>query len=174
MTARRDSWPHVLRGGAIAGVVAGIVLSLFLLAMNLARGDDVWMGMKVPAAPFLGERAMQPGFEPGPVLAGVASHFLVSIAWALPFALLAYGMTRAATLWAGALWGVVAWLGMYYVLLPILGLGALAEHAPMWQAIVTHVLYGAVLAAAFLPFQRRIEHPSAPREARPRTPTAGA
>jgi hypothetical protein len=172
--ARRGTWSHALGGGALAGVAAGLVLSVIMLLMSIARGDDVWMGMKVPAAPFLGEAAMQPGFEAGPVLAGVASHFLVSIAWALPFALLVYGMSRAGTLWAGALWGVVVWIGMYYVVLPILGLGSLTEHAPAWLAILEHVLYGAVVAAAFLPFQRRAEHPSAPPEASPRSPTARA
>ena len=52
-----------LIGGVIAGAVGGLGLTLLGLFMNLAHGWDVWVGMKFAGAPFLGRRAMQPGFD---------------------------------------------------------------------------------------------------------------
>jgi hypothetical protein len=59
------------------------------------------------------------------------------------------------TLLAGVLWGVVVWLGMLYVALPVLGFPA-GGNSPLPVAIFTHVLFGVVLAAAFLPYQREL------------------
>jgi hypothetical protein len=147
---------HCIKGGVVAGVVGGVVISLFMLIANVLTGQDVWGGMKFAGAPFLGERALQPGFDAPAVLVGLLSHFAVSIAWAIPFALLAYGLTRGLTLAAGALWGFLVWLGMFYVALPALGLGPTAEGGALVMAIVQHLAYGLGVGAGFLPYQRPV------------------
>lgn len=146
---------HAAKGGIIAGLIGGAVSSVFMTIMNLAKGQDIWIGMKIAGMPFLGERAMQPGFDLGPVLIGVLSHFAVSIGWGVLFGLLFYGASRGATLVGGALWGIVVWLGMYYVVLPIVGLAELARMAPVGMAVFEHVLFGLAVGLGFLPFQRR-------------------
>jgi len=70
-----------LIGGGCAGFVGGVSLCLFMTAMSFAGGEDIWAGIKVAATPFLGQRAMQPGFDLGAVVLGVFSHFAVSITW---------------------------------------------------------------------------------------------
>lgn len=142
-------------GGTVAGVVAGTFLSGYMLVMNLITGQDMWMGAKMAGAPFLGEAAMQPGFAAQPVAVGVLSHFAVSIVWGALFGALVIGRSRPATIAYGALYGVVVWLGMFYAVLPAVGLRAMAQSVPVHLAIIEHVLFGLVLAVAFLPFQPR-------------------
>ena len=87
--------------------------------MALVKGIDPWQtALKGAAAPLSGEAAMRPGFEAGPVLLGLVCHFAVSIGWGLLFGLVAYGVA----------WGIVVWLGMFYVVLPHATLGHRREH----------------------------------------------
>jgi hypothetical protein len=160
---RREEMSHAAKGGIIAGLAAGVVSTLIGLIATLSNGGDAWMALKGAGAPFLGARAMAPGFDAGAVLVGLLCHYLVSAGWGLLFGLLFYGFSRAATLGLGALWGIVVWLGMYYVVLPLVGLGEMARSVPVGMAIVSHVIFGLALAAAFLPFQRHVERPLGPR-----------
>jgi hypothetical protein len=159
----RGAW-----GGVVAGLIAGVVLAAFLMIMNAINGQDVWLAAKGAGAPFLGERAAQPGFELGPVLIGVVCHLAVSAGWGLLFGLLCHGLSRRATVPMGALWGIVVWLAMYYAVLPIVGLGEAARSTPVAMAIISHLVFGVTLGAAFLPFQlerrlrRRMEIPVRP------------
>lgn len=143
------------KGGVLAGLVGGLVLSIFMLVMNVVTGQDVWVGAKFAALPFLGiDRVMHPGFEAGPVALGTASHFAVSAAWGLVFGLIFYDFGKTATVVAGAFWGVVVWLGMHYLVLPMIGAGQVASTIPTSTAVLEHVLFGVSVALAFLPFQR--------------------
>jgi hypothetical protein len=122
-----------------------------MMAMNLINGQDVWAGVKFAGLPFLGEAAMRPGFEAWPVLVGALRHFAVSAVWGALFGWLVFGRSRLATIALGAAWGIVVWLGMYYLVLPLVGAGWVAQMVPVSMAIFEHVLFG--LAVAFLPFQ---------------------
>ncbi len=143
-------------GGVVAGFVGGLGLSVFMAATTAAKGGDVWQAMKGAGAPFLREAAMRPGFDAGPVTVGLLSHFAVSIGWGILFGALFYGLPRAATLLAGVLWGIVVWVAMFYVVLPVFGLGEMVAQVPVSAAILEHVLFGVLVAVGFLPFQRRI------------------
>jgi hypothetical protein len=144
-----------LRGGATAGAIGGAGLSLFMTVMCLVKGSDIWSNVfKGAAAPFIGSAASEPGFALGPVALGIICHFAVSILWGLAFGLLAYGLSKPITMLASALYGVVCWLGMFYVVLPMVGLGDMARAAPVSAGITYHVVFGLALGAAFLPFQR--------------------
>ena len=61
-------------GGVVAGLAAGSFLTLVMTAVSWANGRDVWYGIKGAAAPLLGERAMLPGFDFGPVALGMLAH----------------------------------------------------------------------------------------------------
>lgn len=139
--------------GVAAGFFAGLVLSFYMLGMSLFQGQDIWMGAKMAGIPFLGEAAKEPGFALIPVLVGLASHFAVSIFWGALFGALVFRQSRGATLAWGALWGIVVWLGMFYAILPFVGLAEIANSMPLGAAIFEHVLFGLALAVGFLPFQ---------------------
>lgn len=145
---------HCVKGGAVAGIVGGVAIAAFMTLVNIAQRKDLWMGLKGAGAPFLHNRALQPGFDPMAVLVGVFSHFAVSIVWGVLFGLLFFGFSRSSTVLIGALWGIVVWLGMYYLVLPVLGLSALAAGAPIGMAIVEHLIFGLGVGIGFLPFQR--------------------
>jgi hypothetical protein len=145
---------HAAVGGVLAGAVAGTVLTLMMVILTLARGTDPWYGVKGAAAPFLGQRAMEAGFDLFPVVLGFVTHLLISIAWAVPFALLVFGLGRALTVLAGAAWGIVVWVGMYHVVLPMVGLGSMVHDAPLSRAIGYHVFFGLAVGIAFLRWQR--------------------
>src|SRR5688572_22917703 len=129
----------VVKGAIVAGLVSGGTLTAMMTVMSALRGKDIWFGMKGTAAPILGDVAMTPGFHPVAVPLGLALHFYISIGWALAFAALFYGLSKKATVVAGAFWGVVVWLGMYYVVLPLVGLASMRDGAPVSRAIAYHV-----------------------------------
>ncbi len=157
MVARgRQRTAVALSGGVVAGIFGGIVLSLYGLLSTVARGLDPWVNFKGAAAPFLGDRAFTPGFDAGSVILGILVHFAVSIGWGALFGLLVFGANPARTLLFGAAYGVLVWLVMYRAVLPLVGLGALAESAAVGPAILEHVIFGLALAVALLPFQRRV------------------
>jgi hypothetical protein len=152
-----DDRRRALGGGAIAGIVGGIALTIALLFGAWMTGASGWVILKFASLPFLSDaRVFQPGFEAGPVLLGVTLHFLVSVGWGVLFALFFYGLSRGGTVLAGLLWGVVVWLAMYYAVMPLLGLGAIARGAPVWPALINHLIFGLFVGLGFLPFQRRI------------------
>lgn len=155
-SVERQELARVSGGGIVAGIVAGLFVVVMLLVSMALKGQNLWPAFKGASTPFFHERAMQPGFDAGPVLAGAFFHFLISAGWGWLFSIICYGLSRPATLLAGALWGIVVWLGMYYVLLPLVHLQSMARSVPVGMAIIEHVLFGLVLAAAFLPFQRRV------------------
>lgn len=143
-----------LRGGVVAGIVGGIAVSVWLVALNVAQGGDVWPVLKGAGLPFLGERAASPGYDAVAVAVGLACHFAVSIGWGLSFAAFFRGLSREVTMVAGAFWGLVVWVAMYYVVLPLVGGAAVVENTPVWAAIVSHLIFGIGLAFGYLPFQR--------------------
>ncbi len=152
---------RAIGGGIVAGLIAGAVMTAGLVISTVAKGGDIWQPLKGAAAPFLHDRAQQPGLDVTAVVAGLACHFAIAAVWGALFGVLAYGMSRGATVIAGALWGIVVWVGMYYVVLPIVGLGEVARSVPIAMAIGMHVLFGLIVGLGFLPFQRTRRHATA-------------
>lgn len=150
----RSSRVHAAAGGVVAGLIGGAGLAAVMVVTALAKHQDIWPVLTSAGAPFLHERATQPGFELVAVLTGLLGNMAVSVGWGVLFALLFYGLGRPATVMVGAAWGVVVWLVMYHVVLPLLGLGAIARSVPASSAIVEHILYGLGVGLGFLPFQR--------------------
>jgi hypothetical protein len=140
--------------GAFAGVAAGAVLTLMMILMSAARGKDVWYGIKGAAEPFLGARAMRPGFDLPAVLFGLVDHLVISGIWGILFALLFYGLSRERIIAAGILWGLVVWIGMYYVVLPIVGLASMQNDAPTGRAIFFHLIFSGAMTIAYFLYPR--------------------
>jgi uncharacterized membrane protein YagU involved in acid resistance len=127
-----------------------------MIVTSAAQGRDVWYVVKGAAVPFVHARAIEPGFDLPVVALGLATHLAISVAWAIPFALLVYGLSRIATLGAGVAWGFVVWIGMYYVVLPIVGLSAMRHDAPVGRAIFFHLVYSITMTLALMLYQRSV------------------
>jgi hypothetical protein len=149
--ARPSLW-----GGTVAGLVGGVLLGAFNLLMDLVRGRDLWVGIKVAAYPFVRDRALLPGFELGPVLQGSITHLGISVIWGVLFGLIAFGMSRSATVSFGILWGIVAGIGMLYIVLPLASASVLARGVPTVLVIGQHLIFGLGLGLGFLPYQRPV------------------
>jgi hypothetical protein len=162
---------QAVTGGIVAGVAGSITLALVRLLLGttffwivtrivgsaeryparMARGL-IWATLKLPAFPFVGERALTPGFDAGVVLLGMLNHLALSIVWGILFGLVAHGRTRGATLALGVIWGALMWLVNYNILLPLLGAGVLGGRPGV---LVQFIPYGLAMAIAFLLWQRR-------------------
>jgi hypothetical protein len=159
MVARdRNEVGRGVGGGIAAGLMGGLAMAVFMLLVNIAKGADVWVGMKMAGAPFLGQRAMEPGFDLVAVFFGVLSHFFVSAIWGALFGLLAFGLRKSTTILFGLGWGIAVWIGMFYIVLPILGFFEISQASPVGLAVFEHVLFGGVVGLGFLPFQREVPH----------------
>ncbi|MGA9523261.1 MAG: hypothetical protein WBV82_17465 [Myxococcaceae bacterium] len=159
---------RAIGGGVVAGLVGGIALWALSAFWSVTQQGAFWPVFKGAAAPFLGsERITSPGFDAEAVALGAVVHLLISAGWGLAFALFFYGVARALTVGAGLFWGLMVWLSMYYVLLPMVGLSQMVRTTPVWMAIVTHLFFGLVVGLAFLPFQRTYPRIHAPQRAPP-------
>jgi hypothetical protein len=141
-------------GGAIAGLAGGFAISVMMIASALINGLDVWPGLKAAALPFLGPQVFEPGFDFFAVVAGMSTHFFVSMIWGVVFAVVAFGLSRVATLVAAAAWGLVVWFGMHWVALPLLGYADVVRAVPVNIALFQHLLFGLAMGIVFLPFQQ--------------------
>jgi hypothetical protein len=157
---------RAVTGGAAAGLIGGVVIAFFLFVMAVVQGLDVWTVFKAASAPFYGDEAFEPGLDAGPVLMGTLLHFAIALAWGVLFGVLAYGLSNPMTVLAGALYGLIVWLGMYYVVLPLVGLGEMVRTATTSTTIIAHILFGIAVGAAFVPFQQRkvVAEPRRPAE----------
>ncbi len=158
---------QAVKGGAVAGLIGGVVITFFMFVLALLQNLDVWTVFKAASAPLYGDAAFEPGLDAGPVLAGTLLHLLVAVGWGILFGVLAYGLSNPMTIVAGALYGVVVWLGMMYVVLPLIGLGDMARSSNVASAIISHVVFGIAVGAGFLPYQHR---KSVTRRATPHRP----
>ncbi|MET0591989.1 MAG: hypothetical protein ABW133_04770 [Polyangiaceae bacterium] len=149
---------HAVQRGGFAGITAGVVLTLIMTVMSAAAGKDVWYGIKGAAAPFMRERAMSPGFDLPAVILGFGTHLVVSAVWGILFAIVFYGFDRMAKIVGGVLWGIVVWLGMYYLVLPAVGLSSMQSDAPVSRAIMFHLIFSVIMTAAYMVYPRLFEH----------------
>jgi hypothetical protein len=144
-----------LRDGAIAGIVGGLVSAVWGLAMSPILGTDVVQETKLAAVPLLGRVALRPDHAPLAFLVGGASHFAVSMAWGVVFALLWRAASPLATIAAGALFGPIVWRVMYDVVLPILGVAWIVGGFSAVRALTEHVVFGVGVASGLLLVRRQ-------------------
>ena len=163
---------QAVTGGIVAGIGGAVVLTLvrlvlgttFFWVVSLVVGstsayparyarESIWVAVKLPAYLFVGERALDPGFEASVVFLGAVNHLILSICWGVLFGLLAHGLSRRATIALGVLWGIVMWFVSYYVILPMIGVGPLGGRPGV---VIEFLPYGLAMAIAFLLWQRRV------------------
>jgi hypothetical protein len=143
-------------GGTVAGLVGGVVLAAFNVLVDLARQRDLWVSLKLAAYPFARDRALAPGLDEGAVLQGLTTHLGISVIWGVLFGLTAYGMSRSATVSFGAIWGIVVWIVMFYIVLPLASASVLTRGVPAVLAVGQHLVFGLAVGLGFLPYQRTV------------------
>ncbi len=143
--------------GAVAGLVAGLALAIFLGLVSLSTGGSFWLMAQMAGYGLFGEAVLTPSV--GQILIGLLIHFAVSAFWGITYGWTMWGQPKGLTLMVGAWWGGLAWAVMYYAVAKWVGAGDFVALMPIGRAIVAHVLFGIVLSLTFLPFQERAARP---------------
>jgi len=144
-----------LREGVGAGVVGGVVGAAWGLLMSPILGTDIVRETRLAAGPLLGVAALEPGNAPLALIVGAASHMLVSVAWGVVFALCCGGRSPGKILLAGAPFGVVVWIAMFNVVLPLFGATWVVSGFSAARAMTEHVVYGLGVALGLLLMRAR-------------------
>ncbi len=152
-----------LKAGLVAGVAAGILIDVFLFAMQLAAGTpfDKLAGNFV----FIAAVLLGPGAYTNPVAVplGIVLHFCVAIGWALGYVYLVRSQPQLLTRpWiSGAAFGLMVYVFMEIILITA-GLYHRVAPGLFFTQLVAHVVfYGipvAVIAARML--RAIVAHPS--------------
>jgi uncharacterized membrane protein YagU involved in acid resistance len=111
--------------------------------------------MMYKGAPMMGFNKLDMAARLGQFLgtswtAGLVMHFFIgTIVYALGYALLAYRFLPGPPVVKGMVWGVVLWLGLELVGMPMMGAGLFSMKAGGMRAaipaLVGHLVYGALL-----------------------------
>jgi hypothetical protein len=115
----------LLRAGAIAGVVAGIIFAMFEMVMAAIMGDGFFMPLRMIGAIILGEDAMMASYSLVTAAAvGLVVHMMLSVIYGVLFgAIVGFvpalheGSSRLIAL--ATLFGFALWLVNFYIIAPI-------------------------------------------------------
>lgn len=140
----------VLRRALVAGVLGGVAMAIAAVILAAAHGADPWGPLKMPSAALYLQRALEPGFDAGPVAVGALVHLGISIVWAVIYGYLVHDLSAPAAMIVGPVWGLVAGAVMIFGVLPLLSLTRLRADLPLGSTVVEHLVFGAFIALPFV------------------------
>lgn len=128
--------------GILAGFIATVVLSILMIAKAFSHWLSAFNAIE-------GIHRL----TGGPLVAGWAGHFVIgSILWGVLFALLYRRLPGGRGPMRGIVFGLIAWLAMMLLFLPIAGYGFFGV-AIGWPVLVftlaMHLIYGLVLGISY-------------------------
>jgi uncharacterized membrane protein YagU involved in acid resistance len=152
-----------LKAGLVAGIAAGVLIDLFLFAMQLATGTPAGKlagNFVFIAAVVLGQSAYT---NPVAVPLGIVLHFCVAIGWALGYVYLVRSQPQLVSRpWiSGAAYGLVVYVFMEIILITAGVYHRVAAGLLFTQLVAHIVFYGipvAVIASRML--RSIVAHPS--------------
>lgn len=135
-----------------AGLIAGAVFLMMEMILLVAVGESPWGPPRMMAAMVMGEAVLPPPatFDVTVVMVAMIVHFMLSVALAIAFAwaLSLWRPIFGAALALGAAFGLLVYLVNFYPVTAILS--SWFAMARNWITISSHVVFGAVLAWAYL------------------------
>ena len=141
---------EAIEAGAVAGVIGGVAMVLFLVTFMVATGRFALEPLQLFGGTFYGPRALSPAAGFGPVIWGLALHLAVAAALGIVFSLVVSGDADPIVVTtSGIVYGLLAWLLLTFLVLPFVDpmmSRSLADFPFAWFA--AHVPYGATLALA--------------------------
>jgi hypothetical protein len=140
-----------LKAGLVAGIAAGVLIDLFLFAMQLAAGT--------PAAKlaenfvFIAAVLLGPGASTNPVAVplGIVLHFCVAVGWALGYVYLVRSQPQlVARPWiSGAAYGLVVYVFMEIILITA-GLYHRVAPGLLFTQMVAHIAFYGIPVAVIV------------------------
>lgn len=141
-----------------AGIIAGLVfLVLEMFMVPVFGGGSPWGPPRMIAAIVLGEGVLSPPatFAPGIVAVAMVLHFVLSIVYALIFALVIHRLGLGAALALGAAGGLVLYLVNFYGFTALFPWFAMARN---WISIFAHIVFGMAVAGVYVPIRKHHLH----------------
>jgi uncharacterized membrane protein YagU involved in acid resistance len=138
----------------LAGIVAGLAFVIAeMLLVPMFLGGSAWGPPRMIGAIVLGPEVLPPPatFDGFVVLAAVAFHLLLSVVYAIVFALIARAWGLGLAVLIGILYGLLIYVVNFYGMTAFFPWFADARN---WVSIFSHALFGAVLALVYKARQR--------------------
>lgn len=154
----REATPPGIRCGLLGAVSMAAVAILFALVEG-----DPWRPMRLVAATLLGEEALGPGFQFGPVFLGSVLHLMMSVALGVFFAWLGGYLNVGGAISWGVIFSLSIWVIMQFGLLPVMNPWLAA--APPIPFALAHTAFGVSLGIYPRFLKVRVETPTVRRKA---------
>lgn len=152
---RKIDWRAVV----LSGLIAGLVFLIVEMVLVPVIGGSAWATMRMMAGIVMGAEVLTPleTFDPGVFVVAMLVHFFLAVGYAGVLGLIVRGHRLKVAVVIGAGYGVGLYLINYYVLAGVFPWFAEARH---WVRLVSHPLFGAVAAAAFIWISRPSARPT--------------
>ena len=127
-----------------SSVIAGLVATIVLSAMMIVKG-------KMGVMPELNIISMLAGMMGASAIIGWLMHFMVGVGYGIAFSQI-NAFLPGNFIMKGIIIGIVGWLVMMVMLMPMMGAGMFAMKMGMMAPIMTlmlHVIFGAVLGLVY-------------------------
>jgi len=143
-------------GGAVAGLLAGVVMVLVSPLLSLLTGIGIWEPPKLiaAAAPWYREAALEtPGFALEPVLTGTVIHFATSVVLGIIFGLIFHRLLHLTTSFGtpvliGLIYGLVIFIVAYAVVLP--AMNPMLRDSLLAPFVAQNMVFGACVGLFFM------------------------
>jgi len=142
------------RAAVWAGLIAGAVfMMLEMLLVSFFMNESPWAPPRMIAAIVLGQGVLPPPapFDFMVLMVAMVIHFILSVAYGLIFAWVAYRWTWGTALIAGAIFGIALYLINFYGFTLVFPWFAMARN---WISILSHLMFGIVLAGIYKGFEK--------------------
>lgn len=152
----------------LPGLIAGLVFAMWAMVIGVFT-SNLWAPPQ-GIAQSVGIGTQGHNFQAVPFVLGLIGHMMNSVIIGIIFMAIARAvhLRRAGAVMGGIVWGVIAYAGMYWVVLRLLLPSTSASFLsanPEWSWIAGHLMFGVVLGAlvAYGPLRdRHLEAPTRP------------
>jgi hypothetical protein len=148
----RTDWKMAIWAGVIAGIV---FLVLEMLLVWVVQGMSPWAPPRMMAAIVLGPGILPPpaDFSLMAVMTAMMIHFPLSIVYGLVLGWAIHRLEMGMALLVGAAFGLIAVYAVNFYLIAPMAFPWFVE-ARNWISVLAHVIFGVVLAGAYVGMRR--------------------
>lgn len=150
---RRLDWKAAIYAGLIAGVV---FMMAEMIMVWLFLGQSPWGPPRMIAAMVLGQDVLPPPatFDIGILMTAMMIHFILAVVYGFIFGWIVHNMNMGTAVLTGAGLGLAIYLINFYpIAAALFPWFAMARN---WVSIVSHIMFGAVLAWAYVAIVHRM------------------
>lgn len=129
----------------VKGILAGLIATIVLSVLMIMKG-------KMGLMPDLNVIKMLASKMGGALAMGWIAHIAIGLGYGVLFALFSENIPTSGNVTKGMILGVVGWLMMMFVIMPMMGAGMFAQNMGMKAPIMTlilHLIFGATLGFSF-------------------------